>query len=78
MSDKNDDYTWSYSFKQSYPNWDNSFVNQIFLYNEKQQEIETQNELARLDFIEDEIQSMESFPDAEKIMQQITGKKSDG
>ena len=35
------------------------------------QYINVENELARMDFIEDEIQSMTSYPDAEAIISKI-------
>jgi len=39
---------------------------------QKEQEITVSNELARLDFLEDEIQSMLTYPDAEAIINKIT------
>ena len=59
----------SASFTYSYPNWDNQFVKAIYAHNEKQQKIETQNTIAWMDFIEQEIQEMTSFPEADKIIE---------
>ncbi len=39
---------------------------------QEEQEITVSNELARLDFLEDEVQSMLTYPDAERIMNKIT------
>lgn len=61
----------SASFTYHYPNWDNKFVQAIFAHNEKQQKIETQNTIAWMDFIEQEIQEMTSFPEADKIIEKI-------
>ena len=63
----------SASFTYQYPNWDNQFVKAIFDHNEKQQKIETQNTIAWMDFIEQEIQEMDSYPEAEAIIQNLTG-----
>lgn len=34
-------------------------------------DITVQNEIARMDFLEDEIQAMTSFPDVEKLLEKI-------
>jgi len=39
---------------------------------QEEQEITVSNELSRLDFLEDEVQSMLTYPDAECIMNRIT------
>ena len=39
---------------------------------QEEQEITVSNELARLDFLEDEVPSMLTYPDAECIMNRIT------
>ena len=39
---------------------------------QEEQEITVSNELARLDFLEDEVQSMLTYPDAEVILNKIT------
>jgi hypothetical protein len=69
----NEDNKWSinYSWTQSYPGWDNNFVNTLFNAVDKERKTTTQNELARLDFLEDEIQEMTEYPDAEKIIKKV-------
>ena len=64
----------SHSWTQSYPGWDNNFINALFNAVDKERETTTQNELARLDFLEDEIQAMNVYPDAEKIINRIQKK----
>ena len=71
----------NYKFTQDYPGWENNFINA--LYNSvannqpnhpplsEAQRIETQNELACLDFLEDEIQAMTSYPDVERLLAKI-------
>lgn len=61
----------SASFTYKYPNWDNQFVTAIVAHNKKQQKIETENTIAWMDFIEQEIQEMTSFPEANKIIEKI-------
>ena len=39
---------------------------------QKEQKITVSNELARLDFLEDEVQNMLTYPDVERIMNKIT------
>tara|TARA_B100001094_G_C17468674_1_gene456261 strand:- start:27 stop:203 length:177 start_codon:yes stop_codon:yes gene_type:complete len=39
---------------------------------QKEQSVTVSNELARLDFLEDEVQSMLTYPDAEAIINKIT------
>jgi hypothetical protein len=39
---------------------------------QEEQSITVSNELARLDFLEDEVQSMLTYPDAEAIINKIT------
>jgi len=39
---------------------------------QEEQEITVSNELARLDFLEDEVQSMLTYPQAEAILNKIT------
>ena len=51
--------------------WDNNFINALFNAVDKERETTTQNELARLDFLEDEIQAMTSYPDAERLLANI-------
>ena len=71
MSDKFKGFSYSTSWTQSYPDWDNSFVNALFTAVDKERETTTQNELARLDFLEDEIQAMTSYPDVERLLENI-------
>ena len=42
---------------------------------QKEQSVTVSNELARLDFLEDEVQSMLTYPDAEAIINKITKEK---
>jgi len=62
--------TWTYSFE-----WTQPYVAMNEFYIEKENKIdpriETANELARMDFLEDEIQEMSSFPDAERLLKNI-------
>ena len=39
---------------------------------QEEQKITVSNELARLDFLEDEVQNMLTYPDVERIMNKIT------
>ncbi len=63
----------SASFTYHYPNWDNKFVKAIFDHEQKQQQIKTENTLAWMDFLEQEIQEMDSYPEAEAIIQKLRG-----
>ena len=56
----------SHSWTQSYDGWD-----QMSRMNAK---VDTFNELARIDFLEQEIQEMNVYPDAEKIINRIQKK----
>ena len=56
----------SHSWTQSYDGWD-----QMSCMNAK---VDTFNELARIDFLEQEIQEMNVYPDAEKIINRIQKK----
>lgn len=56
----------SHSWTQPYDGWD-----QMSLMNAK---VDTFNELARIDFLEQEIQEMNAYPDAEKIINRIQKK----
>ena len=62
--------TWTYSFE-----WTQPYVAMNEFYIEKENKIdpriETANELARLDFLEDEVQTMTSYPDAERVLANI-------
>lgn len=71
MSDKFKGFSYSTSWTQSYPDWDNNFVNALFTAVDKERETTTQNELARLDFLEDEIQAMTEYPEAKALLANI-------
>jgi hypothetical protein len=71
MSDKFEGINYSTSWTQSYPGWDNNFVNALFNAVDKERETTTQNELARLDFLEDEIQEMTEYPEAKALLANI-------
>lgn len=71
MSDKFEGINYSTSWTQSYPGWENNFVNALFNAVDKERETTTQNELARLDFVEDEIQEMTEYPEAKALLANI-------
>lgn len=71
MSDKFEGINYSTSWTQSYPGWENNFVNALFNAVDKERETTTQNELARLDFLEDEIQEMTEYPEAKALIANI-------
>lgn len=71
MSDKFEGINYSTSWTQSYPGWENNFVNALFNAVDKERETTTQNELARLDFVEDEIQEMTEYPEAKALIANI-------
>ena len=55
------DHIGGYSFS-----WTQSYVSMNPAY-----QINVENEIARMDFLEEQIQEMTSFPDAEKILKKI-------
>jgi hypothetical protein len=55
----NNNWSYSFSWTQPYPS-----MNPVYQLN-------VVNEIARLDFLEDEIQEMTHYPDAEKIIQKV-------
>lgn len=57
----------SYSFSQDYTGWERNFITSLY----KNSEIETQNEIARLDFLETQLQEMKSYPDALAIIEKV-------
>ena len=78
----------NYKFTQDYPGWSNNFVNALYnsAANEQPkhpplseaQRIETENEIAWLDYVESEfIQDMLTYPDAEAIINNIQNKRGD-
>lgn len=71
---------YSASFNQQYGNW---HIPSIFSFEQsdrstqKERSITVSNELARLDFLEDEVQSMLTYPDAEAIIKTIKEANND-
>ena len=66
---------YSASFSQQYGNWQFPSIysnEQLERTTQKEQSVTVSNELSRLDFLEDEVQSMLTYPDAEAIMNKIT------
>lgn len=59
----NEDKKWSYSFSWSQPY---TSMNPVY-----QLAVDIDNELKRLDFLEEQIQEMTSYPDAEKIIKKV-------
>ena len=65
---------YSVSFTQQYGNWQFPSIysnEQVERTTQKEQSVTVSNELARLDFLEDEVQSMLTYPDAEVIINKI-------
>lgn len=65
---------YSASFNQQYGNWQfpSIFSNeQAERSTQKEQALTVSNELARLDFLEDEVQDMLTYPEAESIINRI-------
>jgi len=63
MSDKFKGISYSFSYTPNYKGWT---APQIY-----DSLVDVENELARLDFLEDEIQAMTEYPDAEKILKDM-------
>jgi len=63
MSDKFKGISYSFSYTPNYNGWT---APQIY-----DSLVDVENELARLDFLEDEIQAMTEYPDAEKILKDM-------
>lgn len=69
----------NHKFTIDYPGWENNFINALYnsVANDQPklteaQRIETENELAWLDYVESEfIQDMLTYPDAEAILSKI-------
>ena len=55
-------FSYSFSFQQPYTY--NMSMNPAY-------QVNVMNELARMDFLEDQIQSMNHYPDAEKILKKV-------
>ena len=76
---------YNYKFTQDYPGWENNFINALYnsVANEQPkqaplteaQRIETENELAWMDYVEKEfISEMTEYPEAEQIIKNILDK----
>lgn len=75
---------YNFKFTQDYPGWENNFVNALYNAATSQpkhpplteaQRIETENELAWLDYVESEfISEMTEYPEAEQIIKNILDK----
>jgi len=62
----------SASFTYSYPNWNNNFANALFNAADKERNEAVQDELAWLDYVENEfISEMTEYPEAEQIIKNI-------
>jgi len=71
----------NFKFTQDYPGWENNFVNALYNLTTDQpkhpplteaQRIETENEIAWLDYIDSEFMSeMTEYPDAEAIIKKV-------
>ena len=80
-NDDNNNWSLKASYEYKYPGWvqSNPFISAVFdaveqeeQQKRKEQEIETANELARLDYIESEfIQDMLTYPEAEAIISKV-------
>ena len=81
MSDKFKGFSYNTSWTQDYPGWENNFINALYNLTTDQpkhpplteaQRIETENELAWLDYIDSEfIADMTEYPDAEAIINKV-------
>lgn len=60
MSDKK----WSYSFSWTQPHYGYQWPSPL-------EQVDVMNELARMDFLEEQIQEMSTYPDAELIIKNI-------
>ena len=66
---------YSVSFTQQYGNWQFPGIysnEQVERTTQKEQSVTVSNELDRIDFLEDEVQNMLTYPDAEAIINKIT------
>jgi hypothetical protein len=76
MSKPNGKWSYDFSWTQPYVNMEGFglFSNpkeQFERTTQKEQSITVSNELARLDFLEEEIQNMLTYPDAERIINKL-------
>ena len=65
---------YSASFNQQYGNWQFPSIfskEQSERSTQKERSITVSNELARIDFLEEEVQNMLTYPDAERIIKKI-------
>lgn len=60
MDKKPSEYSYSFSWTQPYPSWPNPIV-----------QVNTMNELARMDFLEEQVQAMTEYPDALAIIEKV-------
>jgi hypothetical protein len=60
MDKKPSEYSYSFSWTQPYPSWPNPIT-----------QVNTMNELARIDFLEEQIQAMTEYPDAVAIIEKV-------
>lgn len=58
------DKKWSYSFSWTQPNYGYQWPNPL-------EQVNAINELARLDFLEEQVQAMTTYPDAEAILKKV-------
>ena len=73
---------YNFKFTQDYPGWENNFVNALYNLTTDQpkhpplteaQRIETENEIAWLDYVEREfIEPMTTYPEALELIKQAT------
>lgn len=61
-------YSYSFSWTQPYPG---------FTWPDPIKQVNVMNEIARMDFLEEEIQSMLTYPDAEAILNKIKENSDD-
>ena len=57
---KPSEYSYSFSWTQPYPSWSNPIV-----------QVNVMNELARMDFLEEQVQAMTEYPDALAIIEKV-------
>jgi hypothetical protein len=58
------DKKWSYSFSWTQPHYGYQWPSPL-------EQVNAINELARLDFLEEQVQTMTSYPDAEAIIKKV-------
>jgi hypothetical protein len=75
MSDKNLN-GWSHSWTQPYQSFNSFFQGQSC--KEIYDQLQTEKEIDRLEIVDNIIGNMETYPDAEKIMNKIMGRNYEG